>query len=306
MKLSLGIDTSNYVTSVALVNEQGDVLMDLRTPLPVGKGQLGLRQQEAVFFHIKELPGLIRQAFDEIAYRKDELCAVSYSNAPRNVEGSYMPVFVAGESIAQSVAATAGVKALAFSHQQGHLRAAKIDLDATLYEEYIAVHASGGTTEILSVQGDGIEIIGGTLDISAGQLIDRIGVLMGLDFPAGKQLEELALQALEAIRLPAHVEGGYFNLSGAETAAKRQLADDNHPQLARGVLNCIALSLIDALKNVADEQQILFGGGVMANGIIKQIILSVFHERALFAQPRYAGDNACGTALLAMEAIHAG
>ena len=200
-KLFLGIDTSNYTTSVSVCDEEGLVLYNLKKLLPVAAGERGLRQSDAVFAHIKNLSPiteLLREALLETK-GKGELAAVGCSAYPRDAEGSYMPCFLVGTGMADFLGATLGIPVYRFSHQKGHVAAASYssglpeDVDT-----YYAFHVSGGTTELLRVTRDGFafraELVGGTADLNAGQVIDRIGVLMGLPFPAGAHIEALAMK----------------------------------------------------------------------------------------------------------------
>lgn len=311
VKAFLGIDTSCYVTSVALVNAQGDVLLHGRTKLPVKQGELGLRQSEAVFAHIRQLPPLVQRAFALVREQQLLLCAVGVSDAPRRMQGSYMPVFVAGVSQAQGLCAAADVPLYAFSHQQGHLRAAEIGQQ--MPPEYLAVHLSGGTSEVLCVHRDSwnVEILGGTQDISAGQCIDRMGVLLGLSFPAGPELETLANKAQgETAPIGIPVQFSSFHFSGAEAEIKRRLArGEDAAQLARTLFLSIARALAKAICQAYEKtglKHVLVGGGVAANRIVAQELARQLQKRCRavhlhMADPRYAGDNAVGTALLAKE-----
>ena len=312
MKAFLGIDTSCYVTSVALVNAQGDVLLHGRTKLPVRQGELGLRQSDAVFAHIRQLPALLRQAFACVHAQRLSLCAIGVSDAPRQAEGSYMPVFTAGISQAQSLCAALALPLHTFSHQQGHLRAAEIG--QAMPPAYLAVHLSGGTTEVLRVQQRGwqVEILGGTQDISAGQCIDRMGVLLGLSFPAGPELEALANCAQDAAApIGIAVQNSSFHFSGVEAEIKRRLArGDEAAPLARALFVAIARALAKAICQAYEATgltHVLVGGGVAANQIVAQELRHQLQKRCRavrlhMADPRYAGDNAVGTALLAKEA----
>lgn len=308
MRAAIGVDTSCYVTSVALADEKGKVLYNGRAPLVVKQGGLGLRQQEAVFAHIKNLPGLCREAFDMGRQAGLDVCAAGVSDAPRRVENSYMPVFLAGVCQAEGMASALGIPLLRYSHQQGHLRAA--EQGNPVPEKYIGVHLSGGTSEILAVDKNGYacEILGGSTDISAGQLIDRIGVLLGMDFPAGRQVEQLAMEAgneqdVHFDPLKSSVKGCDFSFSGAESECRRRIERGaDTASICRAILECIADTLIRALDNAREMsglEAVLVGGGVAANDLIRQRIQK--RLPAKFAQAEYAGDNAAGIALLAIE-----
>ncbi|MBR5157754.1 MAG: hypothetical protein IKW59_08315 [Clostridia bacterium] len=304
MAIYLGIDTSNYTTSVAAVDESGVILADERIILNVEQGKRGLRQSDALFLHIKNLPVL----FDKIG-NLGKISAVGVSTAPRRTEGSYMPVFLAGYSCASAIAKTHEAKLLEFSHQEGHIRAGKISLAQDLPESFYAVHLSGGTTEILDVKSDGTrflsEIIGGTQDISAGQLVDRLGVKLGLAFPCGKELEKLAAQSDSYLKFKLSTKECFVSFSGIEAQAMRA-ADNNTPpsDLARGILIAISDTLSKAFKSVLAQygsRPILLAGGVASNQLIRDRLENEFKNLVFFSEAKYATDNAVGIALMAKE-----
>ena len=233
----LAFDTSNYTTSVALTDLSGYILADERELLSVKKGERGLRQSHALFQHVENLPRLLDRALQQAG--RDGICAVAFSERPRPVEGSYMPVFRAGADFAAGIAAALGVPAYGFSHQEGHIAAVCGALDEG--ERSVSFHLSGGTGEILLVQGcRPVEIIGGVKDLSFGQLIDRVGVALGHSFPAGAALDEIACSAVPeggftyssrgntCIENPLtgsiSVKSTYVNLSGIETQLMRALS----------------------------------------------------------------------------------
>ena len=216
-RVIVGLDTSCYTTSAAAVTAEGNVIASCRKLLPVPQGQRGLRQSEAVFTHVRQLPGLIEELS---AYLTDcEIVAVCASRRPRDEEASYMPVFQAGDAQGRSLAALLRVPCFATTHQRGHVEAAKVD-SGVAAGNLLAVHLSGGTTELLYVVPDGAMVqatcIGGTSDISAGQLIDRTGKKLGLPFPAGKAVDELSLQARDKTHFRVKVSDCTFSFSGIE------------------------------------------------------------------------------------------
>ena len=303
----LGLDTSNYTTSAALFDGQsGENLGQL---LEVRSGELGLRQSEALFQHVRRLPELLERLLGE----RPVLQAVGASTRPRAVEGSYMPCFLAGESQGRGIAAALGVPFYSHSHQQGHLAAAawsagRLDL---LDAPFLAWHLSGGTTELLLVRPAGTsvaaEIIGGTSDLSAGQLIDRTGVLLGLQFPAGKALDGLYAQADACYEPRVKIKELTFSLSGMENQVKA-LADEGESPAN------IARFAIDAISNVVwrvtQEAQrrypglpVLCSGGVASNSQLQAGLIHICG--AICAKPQYSTDNAMGTAILTWRAARA-
>ena len=300
----LGLDTSNYTTSCAVFD--GEKGVNRGRILDVRPGELGLRQSDALFQHIKRLPGLLGALAEEASL--EGLGAVGASTRPRAVEGSYMPCFLAGASQGQSLAHVLGVPFYAFSHQQGHLAAAawsagRMDL---LDRPFLAWHLSGGTTELLYVEPDGVNVraqcVGGTSDISAGQLIDRTGVLLGLPFPAGKALDVLASESDLIRGFPVKLNGLTFSLSGMENKGKA-LAEQGRPpaEIARFTLETVASAVrraTDAARKRWPGLPVLCSGGVASNRLLRTVM-----SDAAFAAPQYSTDNAMGAAILAWRSL---
>ncbi len=291
----LGIDTSCYTTSVAVVSEGGEILTDKRQLLSVAQGKRGLRQSEGVFQHIKNLPVLIEEIRDFLP----EIKAIAVSAKPRNKEDSYMPVFLAGLSFARTLSASLRVPLIFTDHQSGHIMAAAKSAGFVPEKEYISIHLSGGTTELLKVNGENTEIIGKTLDIPAGQLVDRTGVMCDIMFPCGKRMDEKKHET--SIKLPVSVTGSDINFSGAEIQAER-LFKSGVPagEIFTSVFRCIAMSLEKAVKNAGDYH-ILPVGGVSSNTVIREHLINAFGEKVHFAQQEYMTDNAVGVAFIGRD-----
>lgn len=306
----VGIDTSNYTTSAAVCDADGKIVANLKRPLPVSEGGRGLRQSDAVFAHVKNLPDLMAE-LGEVLIDYTPV-AVGYSATPRDAEGSYMPCFLTGEVAANSFAAGLGIPTYAFSHQNGHIRAAAYssgEEEKLLGGEFCAFHVSGGTTEILHVTPTDIafdvKLVGGTKDINAGQAIDRAGVNMGLKFPCGPALETLAIENKERFPTPKiSVEGLECNLSGLENLSSKLWREtENAPLTAAYVLDFVGKTLRALSKNlrgIYPDLPILYAGGVMSNSIIKNMLSPL--GNVCFAQPAFSADNAAGTALLCRDA----
>ena len=294
---ALGIDTSNYTTSAAVFDGSGGY--NAGRLLEVRPGELGLRQSDALFQHIKHLPG--RFAELQAEGWLTGLSAVGASTRPRAVEGSYMPCFLAGEGQGRTLADALGVPFYAVSHQQGHIAAAawsagRLEL---LDRPMLAWHLSGGTTELLYVEPDGVNVraqcVGGTSDISAGQLIDRTGVLLGLPFPAGKALDALASKSGPVRGFPVKLNGLTFSLSGMENKGKA-LAE-----IARFTLETVASAVrraTDAARKRWPGLPVLCSGGVASNRLLRTVM-----SDAAFAGPQYSTDNAMGAAILAWRSL---
>ncbi len=311
--LSLGIDTSNYTTSIALVNEKMKVIYNKGILLDVKPGMRGLRQSDALFQHIDKLPKMLKEIPIDQAIK-----VICCSNRPRPLKDSYMPVFKVGSSLGDSLAALMKLDCIKVSHQENHIRSAIYGSGQDVLEErFCAIHFSGGTSELLGVEkkplGYDCQIIAKSLDLNAGQLIDRVGLMLGLDFPAGRELEELAQKAdltcdKEGPFISARLAGVNFHFSGQENQATKAL-ENNIPKelIAWQLLYAISQTLIQSIKALQadyDFQSLLFSGGVMSNNLIKGWIDEGLKNSGLtchFSPGAYARDNAVGNALMGME-----
>lgn len=308
-RLFLGIDTSNYTTSAAVCTGEYKVLLNYKRLLEVAEGEHGLRQSDAVFQHIKALPEASAKASEYLA---DSPAAVGVSYAPRNAEGSYMPCFLAGISAAEFAAVSAGVPLYRFSHQQGHVMAALASacgfdgdrINSYLSAPFLAFHVSGGTTDLLLAEPSEEEIIrisriGGTLDLNAGQVIDRTGVMMGFRFPAGASLDQSAMEySGKIVKGHVSVHGTNCNLSGLENLAKERWEKTGDvSEVSAFVLGFISDTLEKLTLNAFDvygRLPVVFAGGVMSSRYIRGRL----GEYGVFASPEFSSDNAAGTALL--------
>ena len=317
MKYSLGIDTSNYKTSIALTNIDADIVYDKRILLNVDKGKRGLRQQEALFQHINNLPILFDDMFK--CFDAHDIACISVSDKPRTISGSYMPAFLAGVSQAEVLASSLKCPLYRFSHQDGHVRAASIFTGLNESKHYVSLHFSGGTTEVLLYEDGKLSIIGGTKDISFGQLLDRIGTELGLIFPCGEELDNIAYEYLnqsnpsKEINLPKiKSKSGYINLSGIESAVFRYIKgralDKNEiNRLILAVFSNIGSAIFDMLEDIYDKYKIndfLFAGGVSSSKTLRKMLdeAGVKHN-FVFCEPMLSSDNAIGISLLGGEKI---
>ena len=303
MAVYLGIDTSNYTTSAAAFDDVSGCVFQKKMLLPVKSGERGLRQSDAVFHHTQQLWQVVSAVIDECG--KPDFIGASY--APRDAEGSYMPCFTVGLNTAKCLSSALGVPLYEFSHQAGHVAAAVYSSGhIELFDrEFIAFHVSGGTTEALLVRPDeekllNIDIIGRTLDLNAGQAVDRVGVAMGLKFPAGAELEKLALKSQKVFKPKPCVKGTDCCLSGIENKCLDMIkSGEEQCDIALYCLDSVSAALEKMTKNILGKYgnlPLVFAGGVMSNSIIRQRFTKEFG--AYFAEPAFSADNAAGTAYL--------
>lgn len=302
----IGIDTSCYTTSAACA-ENGSIVSDRRTMLRVASGERGLRQSDGVFQHVRNLaeimPALMADA------ERTRIKAVAVSTRPRPEQDSYMPVFLAGKTAAITLANALDVRLIELSHQEGHVRAALYGNEQLMGRRFLGMHISGGTTEIFTV-GTNLEIglIGGCADLHAGQLVDRVGVSLGMAFPSGKYMEALASEKSgePAVRLPIWVRGTQCSFSGTESAAQRLIErGTDGADIAYAVYDAMARTFHKLIVNAADESGldcVLIAGGVASSGLLRKMLRERMAKRGhvdvRFGEARLSSDNAVGIALL--------
>lgn len=311
MRAVLGIDTSCYTTSAALVSASGRLIASSRRLLEVEAGERGLMQSQGLFQHVRNLPQMVEKVMAEAP--EAQICAVSASVRPRPAEDSYMPVFRAGESQARAAAALLRVPFYPVSHQEGHVRAALVDSGIDASQPFLALHLSGGTTEMLLCERGRLTLIGGSLDLHAGQLVDRTGVRMQMPFPAGPSLERLAMQGKAQGLIGVSIKGTSCNLAGAENKIARWLEEGtlSREQIAAEVFDFLSRTIERMIEAGCEQthcRQALLAGGVASSTLLRPMLGERARKRGLscrlcFARPELSGDNAVGVALLGAQAL---
>lgn len=300
----LGIDTSNYTTSVCAVTEDNKYY-SVKRPLFVKPSEKGVRQSDAVFMHVKNLPSAFSELFNLVKCEQGNnysIKAIGVSSTPRSVEGSYMPCFLSGVSVASCIADTLGVPLYYFSHQEGHVRAAIFGAGIETPESFYSFHLSGGTCELLKTQkkefGFDMKIIAESQDITLGQLVDRVGVMLGLNFPCGAHLEKIATETLCKIKICGNEK---INLSGFENKAKQMYENNASKEEISSYVYSVIVAAIDKMLEERDDTSlpVVFAGGVAGSKIVQSHASKVCN--AYFAQPVLSSDNAVGIALLTKE-----
>lgn len=305
-KYALGIDTSNYTTSVALVNLDTNEVTYSRKLLPVKNGEAGIRQSEAVFHHQKQLPVVIK---DLIKDKKYDIISIGVTNKPRNIEGSYMPCFMTGYTFAESLSTLMSIPCLTTSHQINHILSALKGTDNMdfIKREFIAFHISGGTTDCLLISPNKSDIIkaqqfSSSLDLKAGQAIDRVGLMLGLSFPCGKELEKLALSSNYNFKEKIKLKGNDCCLSGLENKCKKMLESgelkENVAMYCLSYIGNTIIKMTEAVRKKYPKLPVVYSGGVMSDLIVQNMISSAINN-VYFCNAEFSCDNAIGSAVFA-------
>ena len=310
----LGFDTSCYTTSIAAISLDKDIILNEKIILKVKKDCKGLRQSEAVFQHVNnmgEISEIIKSKLKN--YNVVGVCA---SSKPRPVDNSYMPVFSVGYNFGKLISTINNCPFYETSHQENHIEASLFDNNLNNQNRFLAVHMSGGTTEILLVEKKNnkynIEIVGGSLDVSFGQLIDRLGVNLNYNFPCGKYIDENALKCEKKIEqgLKTSVKEGYMNLSGIENQINKIINDYDSEYISKILLDTLVRCMYKSLIFVCEKyniNEVLFGGGVSASKYINKELSNKLKNKKIksyFTKPQYATDNSLGCAIIGLNKMN--
>lgn len=305
----LGIDTSNYTTSCAWYDTDSSTVLQRKLLLPVPEGQAGLRQSDAVFHHTRQLPQIMTALAEDAGFALRP-GAVGVSVSPRSEKGSYMPCFLAGKCAASMISVTHQIPLYETSHQMGHILAALYSADCLSWlapdtKPFLAFHVSGGTTDLVRCTPDKDSVlrigpIASSLDLKAGQAVDRIGLMLGLKFPCGAALEQLAVQSDSKAHMQVKLKDGCCSLSGLQNQCAAMLAKGvSAPDIARYCLNSVAAVLKAMTKAaVTGDTAVLYAGGVLSDLLIQEELRRLPIQTA-FAAPDFSCDNAAGIAIFA-------
>lgn len=300
----LGIDTSNYTTSVALYDEENNIAYNFKKLLPVKSGEKGLRQSDAVFHHTMQIRELLKKAFKITT----DISSVGVSISPCDNDGSYMPCFMVGQTIAEVISGALNAKLFTFSHQRGHVAAAlyscnKLNL---IDQRFIAFHFSGGTSDAIIVEPDEEKIIkcnviASSSDLKAGQSIDRAGVMLRLPFPCGKYIDELACKSSAEFKIRPSFSGLNPSFSGVENKCIKMHNEGAVKEDIAKYAVSYTLSVVDNMTEMILKEYgrlpLVYAGGVMSNSIIRKCMIEKYE--CSFAKPEFSSDNAVGIAVLA-------
>lgn len=321
----LGIETSCDETAAAVVRRHPDGRVEVLSSIvssqidahaPFG----GVVPEIAARAHVERIDGVIAEAMAAAGVGFDGLDAVAATAGPGLVGG-----VMVGLSAGKAIALARGLPLVAVNHLEGHALSAR--LGAPIAYPFLLLLVSGGHCQLLEVAGVGAaRRLGSTIDDAAGEAFDKIAKTLGLPYPGGPHLEQLAVGG-DANRYPLPRallgrEGADFSFSGLKTAAAR-IAEtlttwDERRDLAAAVQTAIARQLSERTDKVmkayaADrapgERRFVVAGGVAANGEVRRALqaLADRHGFSFFAPPlAYCTDNAAMIALAGAERLAAG
>src|SRR5690349_21981779 len=314
MSLILGLESSCDDTAAALVTTDRQILASLvagqnEAHRPFG----GVVPEIAARAHVEILPSLIRQVLDEAGLGVADVDAVAATAGPGLI-GGVMVALLAGKGLALA----AGKPLIAINHLEGHALSPRL-IDPDLGFPYLLLLASGGHCQLLEVRGLGdYRRLATTIDDAAGEAFDKAAKLLGLPYPGGPAIEELAkIGDARAVPLPRPLVGSaepHFSFAGLKSAVQRAVAsgDFRKEDIAASFMAAVVDCLVDrtrlALKNT-DAPALVVAGGVAANGAIRSALadLAARNGRRFSVPPGWlCTDNAAMIAWAGAERFAAG
>jgi N6-L-threonylcarbamoyladenine synthase len=301
--LVLGVETSCDETGLALYDQQRgliDHVLYSQTPIHAEFG--GVVPELASRDHVRKLTPLLKELMLKSGVSLRDLDGIAYTKGP-----GLMGALLSGAAFAKSLAYALNIPALGIHHLEGHLMAPMLEATPPDFP-FLALLVSGGHTQLFSVTALGhYTLLGESIDDAAGEAFDKTAKLLGLPYPGGRELAELASQGeADAYRFPRPMldrPGLDFSFSGLKTAALtviRSIDREDMKQRA-DVAASFQQAIIDTLvhKSIRAVKQtgltdLVIAGGVSANRLLRSTLTDAMGQlngRAFFARPDFCTDN---------------
>jgi N6-L-threonylcarbamoyladenine synthase len=308
----LGIETSCDETSAAVLEGQGDDVAQRSLVIlsqDIHRVFGGVVPEIASRAHLTSIVPVVERALAEAGTTLDDLDAVAVTNTP-----GLVGALLVGVSYGKALAFSRDIPLIGVHHMEGHLFAAALEhRDAV--PPFTALLISGGHTLLLDVEAWGkYRLLGGTRDDAAGEAFDKVAKLLGLPYPGGRYIEQLAAEgnpkrfsfARPMVRknaLPKDDDYYAFSFSGLKTAVLNavrtsQNIEADKANIARGFQDSLISTLVEKTwraANAFSRQRVVLGGGVACNRTLAAAMRTRFEKEGTIVftpSPRLAADNA--------------
>ncbi|MBS2031666.1 MAG: tRNA (adenosine(37)-N6)-threonylcarbamoyltransferase complex transferase subunit TsaD [Deltaproteobacteria bacterium] len=297
----LGIETSCDETAAAVVEDGRRVLADVvSTQIDVHRRWGGVIPELASRNHLVQVLPVVDEALTRANTQLADLDAIAVTSGP-----GLIGALLVGVQVAKSLALAVNKPLVAVNHLEGHLLAVLLEERAPTLP-FLGLVVSGGHTSLYEVREDGYRLLGSTRDDAAGEAYDKVGKLLGLPYPAGREIDQLAQTGnREAIRFPRALPGQNleFSFSGVKTAVLHHLQTHGMPQgqaladlcasFQEAICDVLSKKAIAAAKASGLEQLVLCGG-VAANSRLRALTASRAQGAGLelfVPRPAFCTDN---------------
>ena len=298
----LGIETSCDETGVAVYDDAGGLLAHaVHTQTAIHAEFGGVVPELASRDHVRRLPRLVRHVLDASGSRSADIDAVAYTAGP-----GLVGALLVGTAFGRSLARAWGVPALGVHHMEGHLLAPMLEPDPPAFP-FLALLVSGGHTQLVGVDAVGsYRILGESVDDAAGEAFDKVATLLGLPYPGGPALANLALRGDPGrFRFPRPMTdrpGLDFSFSGLKTFALNTLKDGERDERFRAdVARAFEDAVVDTLLikcrralRATGLPALIVSGGVGANRRLRAALAGMAREEGAtvsYPRPELCTDN---------------
>jgi universal protein Kae1 len=283
---ALGIEGTAHTAGVGIVRgserDRFEILANRSDMLRPPKG--GIHPREAAEHHADTFPRLLTEALDAAEVEPSDLDVVCFSQGP-----GLGPCLRTAATTARALSAAAGVPIVGVNHCVAHLEVGRVLTDAT---DPLLLYASGGNTQVIAYASGKYRVFGETLDVGLGNMLDKFAIEVGLTFPGGPQIEQLARAGSKLLDLPYSVKGMDLAFSGILTAAlAHRAAGERVEDLAFSLQETCFAMLCETTERAmahARKDEVVIGGGVVQNRRLQEMVATMCAEREarFFVPPR--------------------
>ncbi len=292
----LGIESTAHTFACSVIKFSAyekfpNILSDVRDTFKAPDGS-GIHPREAARHHASVAIEVLKQSLASSKIKYKDLDIVAYSAGP-----GLGPCLRIGAVIARSISSFYDIKLIPINHALGHI---ELGMSLTDGQDSLVLLVSGGHTMILVFNSKRWRVIGETLDITLGQLLDQFGRYLGLASPCGSEIESLATKSSNNyISLPYSIKGNDVTFSGLLSAAKRLISTNKYSNedICYSIQETAFAMITEAVEralSATEKKELLVVGGVSANKKLSDMLkLACFRHKVKFnsCPVSFAGDN---------------
>lgn len=302
--ICLGIESTAHTIGIGILTDKGKVLANEKSIFTTESG--GLKPGKIVEHHVLMYEFILKNALDKSKIKLKDIDLVAFSQGPGL--GGCLRV---GAAAARSLATALKVPLIGVNHPVAHVEIGKL---TSRFKDPITLYVSGANTQILALAAGRYRIFGETLDVGVGNFLDSFGRALGLGFPQGPKIEELAAKGKHYIEIPYTIKGMDFAFSGILTKLEQLAKSGKYSKedLCYSAQETVFAILTEATERAIahiNKKEILLTGGVAANKRLAQMLETMAKERDVkfsVVPKQLAGDNAAMIAWLGILEHQAG
>jgi len=273
MKYILGIESTAHTFGLAVLDEKGKILSDVKDMYTTKSG--GIIPMESARHHKKVSWKLYEKLIKDAGIDESEIQVIAFSNAP-----GLAPCLIEGMKFAKEISQRLRIPLVPVNHCIAHLEIGEI----TGAKDPVLLYASGANTQIIAYEAGKYRIFGETLDLGVGNFIDTFARLIGIGFPGGPKIQKLAEKGTNLIELPYSIKGMDVSFSGIQTKLKHMVESGKYKieDLAFSLQETVFAMLVEAAERAlahTGKEELLLGGGVGCNSRLQEMAKIMCRER---------------------------